>query len=216
MGEERPTCSLLVKNATEEIFKLVVNGQICVRLGVCQQKKSVPWEKLVEVVDAAKIQSKANKISQAKENKEDEEGNTNNIVIQNINNNIMNVHNTVAGNTIIVNDHVKVDNPAPPHPPKDEDDAAAAAAADSTTAAAAAATLSIKNPMECRVCEYVGLALLLGQTPEAACKAAFSSQPATKVDACLGFAAPFGKAMKESGVEGHSNVLQLCRVHKYC
>merc|ERR1712142_566377 len=120
------------------------------------------------------------------------------------------VINNVNGNTIVVNDHVKVDHdgpkPPPPHPPTSPP----------KPHPPMKALTNNNNPVECGVCEYVGLALLLRQTPEVACRDAFASQPATKVDACLAFAAPFEGAMKEFGAENHKHVMKLCQDHKHC
>merc|ERR1712198_336918 len=119
----------------------------------------------------------------------------NNVVINNIVNNVMNVNDEIKDNTVIVNDHVNVSN-QPPQPPKPP--------------------MALRNPMECSICEYVGLALLLGQSPDAACETAFASQPKTKVDACLAFAAPFASAMKGAAVANHKHVMKLCADQKYC
>merc|ERR1719370_1423876 len=224
--DERANCSLLAKNATDAIFQLVVEGKLCAKLGVCpdaektvvkksevksnlkEEVKSVPWMRFVESVDAAKVQATA------KELVHDNDEGGNNIVINNINNNIMNVNNNVEGNTIVVNDHVKISSlPTPPPPPAGNADAAPAAAAD---AAADTDPPSVGNPAECSVCEYVGLALLLGQSPADACATAFASQPRSQVDACRAFVAPFAQAMKRATVANHVGVLNLCRSNKYC
>merc|ERR1712136_533429 len=99
---------------------------------------------------------------------------------------------------VVVNDHVKASGPpVPPKPPKQQ-------------------PLAQGSPMECSVCEYVGMALLLGQSPDAACQTAFSSQASTKMDACLAFAAPFGAAMKDAAVADHQKLMELCKREKYC
>jgi len=189
--DQRPMCEGLVKNATDGIFELVRDGTLCAKLGVCQEKKVVPWtDVLRSQEDAAQVENVAKWIA--------EEDAVNNVVINNINNNIMNVNNNVNGNKILVNSHVKV--PAGPPP----------------AASTAAPPLALRNPAECGICEYVGLALLLGQSSEAACQTAFASQPRTKVDACLAFAGPFAEAMKGAGIADHKNVMKLCADNKYC
>jgi len=192
--DQRPTCAALFKNATDDIFGLVADGTICAKLGICPEKKLkksqyVPWMDVLRLEDAAKVENVAKVLAEEDPNAH------NNVVINNINNNIMNVNNNVNGNKILVNDHVKV--AGPPAPPS-------------------AAPMAMRNPMECGICEYVGLALLLGQSSDAACETAFASQPRTKVDACLAFAAPFASAMKGSGITDHKNVMKLCADNKYC
>merc|ERR1712002_692712 len=111
--------------------QLKLQHQLTLRL------QSVPWMEVFEVQDAAKVEDVAKKLDCPDSGK--------NIVIINVNNN-------VNGNTIVVNDHVKVDHdgPKPPHPPTPPP---------KLHPPMKALTIN-NNPVECGVCEYVGLALL--------------------------------------------------------